>query len=163
MLDSWTRISATTHSKSSSTVRDIRTVQSQAWNQAQESPSSDKPPVPGGESFGPQYRATWLPSSQVPEEANDNNIIYFKTPEEDTSQSNLLQLHTLCTKAELDLTLGQLAQQLEDSVESQKVSQIKQNGNKAASSASGHRLQRDMANPLVVDDYYSINDEQVNW
>ena len=83
--------------------------------------SSEKPPMPRGSTFGPpaprqatfgqQFWDISLPSSQ--DQVDDNgDIIYFKSsdPDNDSNpvkppKSSLLQLHTLHTKADFDLTL----------------------------------------------------------
>ena len=89
------------------------------------SPLSERPQILGGVMFGLQQRAMSLPYSPVQEE-DDKNIIYSKTPEDDKPGNSderrkfsLLQLCPLCTEAGFDPTLGQLAQQLEDSIENQ--------------------------------------------
>ena len=104
-----------------------------------------------------------LKSSQDQVDDNDD-VLQFKSPnitDDDHVKpptASLLQLRTLCTTADLDLNLGLIAQQLEDSLDSKTLSYAPQYAvmdiptDDAPPAIPGDDLQHDLANPLVVDD-----------
>ena len=131
--------------------------------------------------FSPQFKSMSLPSSQDQTNADDDDdIIYFKSPKmesEETgaaathnptqtpcdsnhteaSDSSLLQLRTFCTAADFDLNLGQIAQQLKDSLDSTTLSYAPQYTlmdlptDDENSAIPGDDLQYDIANPPITD------------
>ena len=96
----------------------------------------------------------------------DNVLIFKSDPNESANEyENSLQMHTLWTSAEYDVTLGRIAQELESSIETGSLSYAPKLAvmNLPDSNVPPDLTldaQHDLTNPLVVDNY-SVNDEQV--